>query len=80
MPNIDPSSAERSKTNEPLKTMNSYLLIDQGTKSPCLGMHAVALGTAVGKTIRVGDEVVLDGTGEHLYNKDRNEEAWTEIW
>jgi hypothetical protein len=79
IPNDDPSTANRSRTHEPLKTRNSYQVIDEETNSPCLAMHAAPLGTAVGGTIRVGDEVVLDGGDQHLYNKDLTEEAWTEI-
>ena len=80
MPNNNPSTGERSKSNEPLKTMKSYLVIDKGSGSPCLGMGAVPLGSAVNRTIHVGDEVVLDGTGEHLYIKDPTKEAWAEVW
>jgi uncharacterized protein YcbX len=80
MPNNNPSDATRGKENEPLRTMRTYLIIDEGIDHPCLGMHAVPLAKSIARTISVGDEVIFDGKGEHLYVKDPAKEAHKEVW
>jgi uncharacterized protein YcbX len=80
LPNVDPADGKKSRINEPAKYLKSQLVIDKGTDSPILGMHAVPVGDAVGKTVSVGDEIMFFKPGEHLYNKDPSKEAWTEVW
>jgi uncharacterized protein YcbX len=82
MPNVDPATASKDKSNQPLKHLKDELVIDKGTNSPILGMHAVPMGDAIGRTVHVKDEVLFykEGTDKLLYNKDPAKEAWTEIW
>lgn len=50
--------------NEPLSTLRSYRVIDEGSKSACLGMQVTPLEDGV---IGVGDQVEVLETGEHFF-------------
>lgn len=80
LPNVNPANGSRSTKNQPFSTMSSYLIIDNGIKSPCLGMHMVPFGGAVGRTVSVGDVVSVEKAGEHFYIKDPTKEGRKEVW
>jgi uncharacterized protein YcbX len=63
LPNVDPETGEADR-NEPLSTLRSYRIIDEGSKNPCLGMMVTPLGDGV---VRVGDYVEVVDTGKHFF-------------
>jgi uncharacterized protein YcbX len=50
--------------NEPLSTLRSYRIIDEGSKNACLGMQVTPLEEGV---VRVGDTMEVLETGEHFF-------------
>jgi uncharacterized protein YcbX len=60
---VDPETGEVDR-NEPLSTLRSYRIIDEGSKNPCLGMMVVPL--AAGE-IKIGDYVEVIETGKHSF-------------
>ena len=66
LPNVDPEMAIADR-NEPNTTMRKYRVIDQGSKSPCLGMQVTPLTDG---RIRVGDEIEVLERGDHLFLKE----------
>lgn len=67
LPNVDPTTGERD-LNEPYSTMTKSRVIDEGARPyPCLGMQAIPLFER--GIIRVGDEIRVNHTGEHYYEK-----------
>lgn len=68
LPNTDPDTGVQDrKGNEPQKTMLKYRVIDEGSNSACLGMQVVPAKEAVGKMVKVGDEVRVVRRGEHHF-------------
>ena len=68
LPNTDPDSGARDeRANEPQATMLKYRVIDEGSKSACLGMQVVPSAAAVGTRVAVGDEVKVVRRGKHLF-------------
>ncbi|KAJ9669678.1 hypothetical protein H2201_000062 [Coniosporium apollinis] len=68
LPNVDPKTGVKDN-NEPLSTLRSYRLIDEGAgTSPCLGMQMTPV-SANGGEVKVGDEIEVLETGEHYYIK-----------
>lgn len=67
LPNVNPITGKRHGS-EPNRTLKGFRCIDAGDpKNACLGMHMVpALEDSV---IKVGDEIKVLETGEHLYIK-----------
>jgi len=63
LPNVDPETGIADR-NEPLTTLRSYRVIDEGHSSPCLGMHVTPLEQGV---VHVGDVVEAVETGEHFH-------------
>jgi uncharacterized protein YcbX len=63
LPNVDPETGVADR-NEPLSTLRSYRIIDEGSKNPCLGMMVVPL--AAGE-VRIGDYVEVLETGKHFF-------------
>jgi uncharacterized protein YcbX len=63
LPNVDPQTAEIDR-NEPMSTLRSYRVIDEGSKNACLGMQVTPLGEGM---VRVGDRVEVVETGEHFF-------------
>jgi uncharacterized protein YcbX len=63
LPNVDPKTAELDK-NEPLSTLRSYRVIDEGSKNACLGMQATPLSNG---QVDVGDKIEVLETGEHFF-------------
>lgn len=53
--NIDPVTAERHKTHEPLKTLKDYRSIWKG-QGPCMGIHMGVRQTGV---VALGDDVYV---------------------
>lgn len=66
LPNVDPQTGIADR-NEPSTTMLRYRVIDQGSKSACLGMQVTPLQDG---EIRVGDSVAVLEKGEHLFLKE----------
>ncbi|CAI9635967.1 mosc domain containing protein [Alternaria burnsii] len=64
LPNVDPKTAIADK-NEPLTTLRSYRIIDQGSKNACLGMQVTPLNMG---TVAVGDKIEVLETGEHFFD------------
>ncbi|OAL03402.1 hypothetical protein IQ06DRAFT_291202 [Phaeosphaeriaceae sp. SRC1lsM3a] len=64
LPNVDPETGIADQ-NEPLSTLRKYRIIDEGSKSACLGMQCVPLGDC---DVRVGDYVEVLETGKHFFN------------
>jgi len=60
---VDPETGIADR-NEPLTTLRSYRVIDEGHSSPCLGMHVTPLEQGV---VHVGDVVEAVETGEHFH-------------
>jgi len=68
LPNADPDSgAQDNKGNEPQSTMLKYRVIDEGSKSACLGMQVVPSAEAVGNVVAVGNEVKVLRRGQHRF-------------
>jgi uncharacterized protein YcbX len=63
LPNVDPETGEADR-NEPLSTLRSYRIIDEGSKNSCLGMMVTPLSDGV---VRVGDYVEVVETGKHFF-------------
>lgn len=63
LPNVDPLTGIADR-NEPGTTMRKYRVIDDGSKSACLGMQVTPLEEGV---ISVGDEIEVLATGEHKF-------------
>lgn len=63
LPNVDPKTGVADR-NEPLTTLRKYRVIDEGNKSPCLGMHVTPLEEGL---MSVGDAVEVLETGEHFH-------------
>jgi uncharacterized protein YcbX len=63
LPNVDPKTGEADR-NEPLTTLRGYRIIDEGSKSACLGMMVTPLGDG---DIEVGDHIELLETGDHFF-------------
>ena len=63
LPNVDPETAELDK-NEPLTTLRSYRVIDEGSKNACLGMQVTPLSDG---QVSIGDTIEVLGTGEHFF-------------
>jgi uncharacterized protein YcbX len=80
LPNNNPSTGTRPKRAFPLKYLKSEWMIDKGADSPVLGMNAVPWGQAIGRSVRVGDEVIIYRPGEHFYNPNVAKEDQTEVW
>jgi uncharacterized protein YcbX len=66
LPNVDPETGERDRS-EPDSTMRRYRVVDQGSKSACLGMQVTPLEEGV---VKVGDEVEVTSRGEHFFLKE----------
>ncbi|KAK5118465.1 hypothetical protein LTR62_002979 [Meristemomyces frigidus] len=67
MPNVDPETGIKD-TNEPYSTLAKTRKVDRGADPfPCLGMQMIPLFER--GFLRVGDEVVVRETGEHVYEK-----------
>lgn len=66
LPNVDPETGVADR-NEPNTTLRSYRVVDEGSKSACLGMMITPLSE--GK-VSVGDFVEVTETGEHRRVKD----------
>jgi uncharacterized protein YcbX len=64
LPNVDPETGEADR-NEPLTTLRKYRIIDEGSKSPCLGMQVTPLEAG---EVSIGDYVEVLATGAHLFN------------
>jgi uncharacterized protein YcbX len=64
LPNVDPETGE-ADINEPLTTLRKYRIIDEGSKSPCLGMQVAPLDAG---EVKIGDYVEVLETGKHLFN------------
>jgi uncharacterized protein YcbX len=80
MPNI-PGTGKRSRLQQPLRFLqHEGYVIDEGSKSPVLGMSALPLGEVIGRTVSVGDEVAFYKPGHHKYNPKPAKEDQTEIW
>lgn len=76
LPNTDPDTGVQDRRgNEPQATMLKYRVIDEGSASACLGMQVVPSKEAVGRMVKVGDEVRLVKRGEHHFVKDVEPEA-----
>ncbi|KAF2684499.1 hypothetical protein K458DRAFT_338639 [Lentithecium fluviatile CBS 122367] len=65
LPNVDPDIGIADR-NQPGSTMLKYRVIDQGSKSACLGMQVSVLEEG---EVGVGDGVEVLDTGEHLFLK-----------
>ena len=66
LPNVNQDTGERHPS-EPNRTLKSTRRIDQGDpNNACLGMQMVP-AVPDARTIRVGDELTVLETGEHLY-------------
>jgi uncharacterized protein YcbX len=63
LPNVDPGTAQLDK-NEPLSTLRSYRVIDEGSKNACLGMQVTPLSDG---QVTVGDTIQVLETGEHFF-------------
>ena len=63
LPNVDPETGEADR-NEPSTTLRKYRIIDDGSKSACLGMMVTPLGEG---EVRVGDYVEVLETGKHFF-------------
>ena len=63
LPNVDPETAVLDK-NEPLSTLRSYRVIDEGSKNACLGMQVTPLSEG---EVSVGDKISVLETGEHYF-------------
>jgi uncharacterized protein YcbX len=61
LPNVDPETGIADR-NEPGTTMRKYRVVDEGSKSACLGMMVTPLGDG---EVRVGDDVEVLETGVH---------------
>lgn len=66
LPNVDPETGIAHR-NEPGTTLRSYRVVDEGSKSACLGMMITPLNE--GK-VNVGDFVEVTETGQHRRIKD----------
>jgi len=60
---VDPETGIADR-NEPYTTLKKYRVIDEGSKSACLGMMVTPLGMG---ECRVGDYVEVLETGEHRF-------------
>lgn len=65
LPNVDPETGIADQ-NEPGTTMRKYRVIDNGSKSPCLGMQVTPLEEG---EVQVGDEVEVLERGDHFFLK-----------
>ncbi|KAF2035224.1 hypothetical protein EK21DRAFT_107350 [Setomelanomma holmii] len=63
LPSVDLETGEADK-NEPSTTLRKYRVIDEGSKSACLGMMVTPLSEG---EIRVGDYVEVLETGKHFF-------------
>jgi uncharacterized protein YcbX len=63
LPNVDPETAALDK-NEPLSTLRSYRVIDDGSKNACLGMQVTPLSEG---NVSVGDKIDVLEKGEHFF-------------
>ena len=63
LPNVDPETGIADR-NEPGTTLRKYRIIDEGSKSACLGMMVTPLEEG---EVRVGDYVEVVETGEHRF-------------
>jgi uncharacterized protein YcbX len=63
LPNTDPETGVADR-NEPMTTLRKYRVVDEGSKSACLGMQVTPLGDG---EMRVGDRVELLETGAHRF-------------
>jgi uncharacterized protein YcbX len=76
LPNTDPDTGFQDRRgNQPQATMMKYRVIDKGSASACLGMQVVPSQEAVGRMVKVGDEVRLVKRGEHHFVPDIEPEA-----
>ncbi|KAL1302178.1 hypothetical protein AAFC00_002609 [Neodothiora populina] len=70
LPNVDPETGNRDR-QEPLRVLRkARAYVDEGAgPDPCLGMSAVPLLKAENACERlcVGDDIVVESTGEHYY-------------
>nr|POE54568.1 mitochondrial amidoxime reducing component 2 [Quercus suber] len=67
LPNVDPATGLRDR-NEPYTTLSKTRQVDEGAKPfPCLGMQLIPLFQR--GVIRVGDELEVLETGQHIYEK-----------
>ncbi|KAF1843464.1 uncharacterized protein K460DRAFT_287477 [Cucurbitaria berberidis CBS 394.84] len=63
LPNVDPETGIADR-NEPMTTMRKYRVIDEGSKSACLGMQVTPLGDG---EVKVGDSIEVLETGKHFF-------------
>lgn len=63
LPNVDPTTAVADR-NEPSTTLRNYRVIDEGSKSACLGMQVTPLEEGC---VAVGDTIEVLETGEHRF-------------
>ncbi|KAI4959727.1 hypothetical protein J4E86_003450 [Alternaria arbusti] len=63
LPNVDPKTAVADK-NEPLTTLRSYRIIDEGSKNACLGMQVTPLDTGA---VAVGNKIDVLEIGKHRF-------------
>lgn len=63
LPNVDPESGVADR-NEPMTTMRKYRVIDEGSKSACLGMQITPLEDG---EVKVGDHVEVLEIGKHHF-------------
>ncbi len=67
LPNVNPATGVRH-SSEPNRTLKKFRRIDEGDPTnACLGMQMVP--ALEGSKIKVGDEITVLETGEHLYIK-----------
>lgn len=71
LPNVDPETGEADR-NEPSTTLRQYRVIDEGSKSACLGMMITPLEDG---EIKIGDTVELLETGAHRFDSGTGQKA-----
>jgi uncharacterized protein YcbX len=64
LPNVDPETGVADK-NEPLTTLRSYRIIDEGSKNACLGMQATPMDVGA---VAVGDRIEVLEIGKHKFD------------
>lgn len=60
---MDPETGIADR-NEPMTTLRKYRIIDEGSKSACLGMQVTPLGDG---EVKIGDHVEVMETGKHFF-------------
>ncbi|KAL1800559.1 hypothetical protein ACET3X_000901 [Alternaria dauci] len=71
LPNVDPKTGIADK-NEPLTTLRSYRIIDEGSKNACLGMQVTPLNVG---TVAIGDRIEVLETGKHFFDGGKGDKV-----